>query len=515
MQRRTTCLMALFLLALGTLAFPWSVHGQQPVTSRFKLNIGGYIKPEFIYHSTRTAGFFGPGGSGVSAVVPQHNTLAGDNGSFSADAVESRFNFTITAPDWRGIKPIGFFELDFFNPGPVVADVSAGTNSQFTIFNSVPRIRHFFFRLDGEGLGGSWKLLFGQYWAPFGLQPHSFGSSLAFGHASTLFDRQVQLNFTHSFRLLRDLVWENTVAVTRAAAIFSEVPDGVISTRFVYSGWQGFKGGARAPLDAGFSALVGRVKADLQAGAAALPGSADAGSRSISNVRWGIGGYANIPVLPGRSATDRTWALTFNGEAHYGEGIADQVAGLDPLGGLGVNPLSLTAANSGSERGQAFFHPGKCSLGPPAVPGVAVTAPAGVACGGVGTPTELSLFRTYGVRGQGQFYLPWNLWVVGQYGVEWFSNNDNAAAATTIGGVPVVPILQGQGFGAGLVRSAALFGSRDAVTKRQWQASGTLFWDMTPNIRWGAEYLLTGTNRRASYQDNQDHRIQFGAYYFF
>ncbi len=38
---------------------------------------------------------------------------------------------------------------------------------------------------------------------------------------------------------------------------------------------------------------------------------------------------------------------------------------------------------------------------------------------------------------------------------------------------------------------------------------------MTPNIRWGFEWGVHGTDRKNSDQDNQSHRWQFGAYYFF
>ena len=41
------------------------------------------------------------------------------------------------------------------------------------------------------------------------------------------------------------------------------------------------------------------------------------------------------------------------------------------------------------------------------------------------------------------------------------------------------------------------------------------FYDMTPNIRLGFEWGMHGVNRKDSDQDNQSHRWQFGAYYFF
>ncbi len=117
MQRRTLPLMGALLIVLALLSAPWSARAQEPVASRLKMSIGGFIKPEFIYHSTRAGG--APGFvAGSLAVIPQKNTLAGDNGMFMADAMESRFNFTLTAPDWRGLKSTGFFEFDWFADTP-------------------------------------------------------------------------------------------------------------------------------------------------------------------------------------------------------------------------------------------------------------------------------------------------------------------------------------------------------------------------------------------------------------
>ncbi len=518
MHGRTRLLFFVLLLAVGTLGLPWAASPQEPVTGRLKVSIGGFLKPEFVYHSTRVGaagGSFGLAGGGVSTVVPVPHTFGGDNGAFSATAAGSRLNLTLSAPDWRGIKPLAFFELDFLNTALIGAIGRAGGGFDSSIQSGASRIRHSFLRLAGDGLGGSWDLLVGQTFEPFGVANLGAGSAFSFTTATLASGLQTQVRFTHRFKLLPDLQWENAIAATQAAEIFGEVPDGVIYTRFSYAGWQGFINGARSPLDVGVSAVVGRVKHDIQAGGAVLGGN-DAGTRSITNVRWGIAGILNLPILRGRSATDRTWALSANAEAHYGEGIADLVGGEPGAGPTLLGGVArLSTANGGSQLGQAFIHPGKCGITPPPVPGVvAVGAAGGNICPGGGTPSELSLFKVYGVRAQGQLYLPWDLWVVGQWSAEWSSNNDNAFAQTTVGGILITPTLQGQGFEVPR-RSSALQTSRDALVKRSWQRNATLFWDMTPNIRWGLEWIVTRNNRRASYLNNQDHRIAFGAFYFF
>jgi hypothetical protein len=94
---------AALIIGIGLLFTPRDASGQEPVTSRLKMTIGGFIKPEFIYHTTRGGGATGFV-SGSFVPIAQKNTLAGDNGMFMADAIESRFNFTLTAPDWHGIN---------------------------------------------------------------------------------------------------------------------------------------------------------------------------------------------------------------------------------------------------------------------------------------------------------------------------------------------------------------------------------------------------------------------------
>lgn len=519
MQRRTRSYAPFItggLVALGFLALAESSPAQEPVTSRLKLAIGGYIKPEFIYHDKRLGGVTG-GISGAFSAVPQHNTVAGDNGSFKADTVESRLNFTLTAPDWRGIKPTGFFEFDFFGDSSsafragangATAGTSA-TNADNSIFNGTPRIRHAYLQLAGEGLGGQWRILVGQTWALFGLQPYSFGSSVSFGGGSVLFDRPTQLRATHIWKPFRDIEFETAASLSRAAAQFGEVPDATIAERVAWTGWQGWQGGSRAPLSFGVSGVVGRVKADLFSNT-----TVNNGTRSLSNTRWGVAGYATVPILPGRSATDRTWALTVQAEGSYGEGIADYIVGVNPV--VSIAALTLSETNvAGVQQGQAFFNPGSCSAGGPAVPGAALTAPAAAACGAVGTPTELSLFRSVQTHVQGQFYLPWNLWVVGGWKFINFTNADNAVARTSLGGTGAVITPANQGGVDGVLTQAALFGGRDALIKRQWAAFGVLFWDMTPNVRWGFEYAHMATNRRNADQDNGDNRFQLAAYFFF
>lgn len=608
MHSRSRLLLMVTLLVVGTLALPWAASAQEPVTSRLKLSIGGYIKPEFVYRTA--AGAVGLAGSvpgtqnfGFTA-VPQANTLGHDNGLFSAIANETRFNFTLTAPDWRGLKPTGFIEFDSdgdtastlerYCQGVVANGASpcfgaqSSGNPAGSVNNGGFRIRHAFFRLAGEGLGGNWEMTFGQTWGIFGMLPYYSGSSLSFGGATIFGQRQPQLSLRHTIRFFRDFAWETAIGAMSDTTNLNESPAGDISGRLIYRGWQGWQGGGRAPTSLGISARIQRQKADLYSGAsvgvpiclggggsptvllgagnipassqgctvasgagaalvssffsgaAAGAGSAANPSRSLSATAWGLSGGIFLPILPGTSATDRTWALSVVSEGGYGEGVNSLIPGASALPGA-VTP----GANERADAGAVFFNPGKCNVyaGPPGVNSLSLAAAAACNNGnpriGSGTlmPTELSLIKTPWASWNVQFYLPWNFWLSGGQKWIWFPNADNAVSQTCInvgaacgsaasGTGLITPVSQGRFnplTGQGAITAAAgvqnqtsgLFASRDSIVKRMSYNYVALFYDMTPNIRWGFEWGMHDTDRKDSGQDANSHRWQFGAYYFF
>ncbi len=257
MHSRSRLLLLVLLFAAATLALPWAASAQEPVTSRLKLSIGGYIKPEFIY---RTNAFTtAPGGSmpgtqnfGFSPIA-QKGTAGGDNGLFVAAANESRFAFSLTAPDWRGLKSTAYLEMDFDGDTATTIEGSNATNLAVATNtsniatktnNGAFRIRHAYFQLAGEGMGGSWSMLFGQAWETFGLLPFYGGSSVSFGGASVYGGRSPQLTFRHTIGLFRDFQMQTTVGAHADTTNLNEIPRGDMSSRFIYNGWQGFSVGA-------------------------------------------------------------------------------------------------------------------------------------------------------------------------------------------------------------------------------------------------------------------------------
>jgi hypothetical protein len=537
------------LLVAGTLALAWDASAQEPVTSRFKLSIGGYIKAEMMYRTNNGGVALGGSIPGTQNFgfggVPQKDTIAGKNGQFDAFTNESRFAFTINAPDWRGMKSLGYLEFDFdndeaqtfarfcqsnaFNGASPCAAAQTATNSRTNIQNGAFRIRHAFMRLSGEGLGGSWSVTLGQTWNTIGMLPFYGGSSFSFGGATVFGGRTPQLTLRHDLNLFRDLTWQSTISANNDTTSFNEMPTFAMSGRAIYRGWQGWQGGVRTPVNAGISTWISREKADLNNLAAGVVGTESApGVRSLSATAWGLTGGIFLPILPGRSATDRTWALSVVSEAGYGEGVTGQHSvGANPI--PGVSP----GANNRADIGSIFFKPSSCNafLNGPTFPGGTLTT-AGMTnpCPAGMIPTELSLVKQSWTSYNVQFYLPMGFWLAGGQKWLWFSNADNAVAQTCINGATaaactnaatglVTPVVQGRwndATGAAVNNIATVLnGSRDALIKRLSYSYISAFYDMTPNIRLGFEWGVHDAARKDSNQDNQSHRWQFGAYYFF
>ncbi len=486
MRSRSRLLLLAFLLVAGTVAMAWDASAQEPVTSRFKLSIGGYIKPEFAYSDHNS-----PGGPGQTLTVQPPGTVAYNNGGYVASTQESRFNFTLSAPDWRGIKSTAFLEFDSFGIG------GAGTAPP-----GVLRIRHAFFRLAGEGLGGSWNVTVGRTWAMWSFAPFYSGSTVLFAAGGWLNDRGEQINLTHTFRVWRDLAWENAIGITddrNDTNTIAEAPIGQIRTRFIYTGWQGFQGGSRQSLNLGFGAMVGRLKATNAVNEGNLTPSP-----ALTATRWALNGGIFLPILPGRSATDRTWALSAMAKGGYAEGLGnDANVGWTPLANASTNcvhlawagatgqstaacaavPLGFTGAaavtggNLNLTGGSAFLRPTQSN-----VAGAPINTRTGTL--GVDASPQLQLVKAAFWDASGQFYLPWGFWISsGMKAIHFTITEDASPASLTV--------------------------------KRFRSYWGTLFYDMTPNIRWGLEYQNVGTNRRNSLFDGAENRVHFAGYYFF
>lgn len=114
----------------------------EPVMSKFKLTLGGYVKLDYA-HNTNASG---PTTTPTGAPAGVHK----DESIFTAK--QSRFWLKVAGPEFLGAKTNAQIEVDFY-----------GANSLANEFGNM-RMRHAYGSLDWD----TTQVLFGQYWDVFG-----------------------------------------------------------------------------------------------------------------------------------------------------------------------------------------------------------------------------------------------------------------------------------------------------------------------------------------------------------
>jgi len=117
-----------------------------PVSSKFNLSIGGYLKLDAAYNSNN----FGSNGYQSPDQQPPKSSVSGSQDQTIFSVRTSRIWFKSTGPSMLSAKTGGLIELDFAN----------GSSSGLT-----PRLRHAYGFLDW----GKTKLTFGQTWDNFSI----------------------------------------------------------------------------------------------------------------------------------------------------------------------------------------------------------------------------------------------------------------------------------------------------------------------------------------------------------
>ena len=102
---------------LGIVAASIMVSGtafaDEPVMSKFKMSIGGFVKLDYVYNSTdlgQTAGMLAPG----SGLIPRTSSAAGQSDQSEFTARQSRLWFKVAGPELYGAKTNALIEGDFY-----------------------------------------------------------------------------------------------------------------------------------------------------------------------------------------------------------------------------------------------------------------------------------------------------------------------------------------------------------------------------------------------------------------
>lgn len=276
----------------------------------FKVNdwsfgVYGFAALNLIHDSTQS---FGPAAG--NTILQRVGTYRGNNNQLQLTARDSRFGFKIGAPATDWIKTSAQLEADFSGTQPTES------SEQTTYITNPLRMRHYFIKAETpvvDVLAGQYHDLFG--WGGKGFYP----ATLAFlGVTGEVYHRQPQLRLSHNFA--SDAVdFEIAVAAVRPVAKGSGTPDVEAGLRLAINGWKGMgqQGYGQPQLQALQIGVSGIGRRFEVAQFIEFPQQA--------NVIYGGGIALNafIPVVPAKSATERSNALSITAEYSRGKGIAD------------------------------------------------------------------------------------------------------------------------------------------------------------------------------------------------
>ncbi|HEX9022873.1 MAG TPA: hypothetical protein VF799_03445 [Geobacteraceae bacterium] len=312
-----------------------------PVTSKFKLSIGGFVRLDYAYNSVN----FGANGaqSPISGAIPAKRITADAARAYSATyANQSQSIFTARSsrlwlksegPTFLGARTGALLEADFYG------DPSAGAESPMF------RMRHAYATLDWERT----QILFGQYWDIFGpmlAATIDFRNGDSYGTPNQ--QRVPQIRLTQKLHLFGDsdlkLVFgvqdpnqfgNNQAAVTGGYGPAVNVASQIYYMKKGMGNAPGMFGLSMNPLTVGLFGLYGTEKA------------ASNGNRHLDS--WGYGFYSFVPLLASRDGKCRAMTMSFEGEAYAAANMAFNFATAVAVVGTNPGAVSNTLDPAGNQ----------------------------------------------------------------------------------------------------------------------------------------------------------------------
>ena len=335
-----------------------------PVTSKFKLSIGGYVKFDYANNSENMMGGIGPispdGILGVPARGSNFSQLLNGQNSFHDQSQfginQSRIWFKVDGPKFLGAKTGALIEGDFYGGIDYTKIVA-----ESPLF----RIRHAYGTLDWTNT----QVLFGQFWdlfAPMVANTQDFRSGTPYGSPNS--PRAPQVRLTQKINFDQDnqlkLVFgvedpEQTgdqlgLASTNLSSLGANAGTNSGSGGMVNLGAQayyinkalgsapGYFGLSMNPLMLGVFGMYGQEK------------YAAAGGQTVPT--WGAGVYTFVPVLKSRDGKSRAMTLSFEGQLYEAANMSfNNATELNLLGAVNGNQQN-PAKNYGFAT-QLIFYP--------------------------------------------------------------------------------------------------------------------------------------------------------------
>ena len=318
---------------------------EQPVMSKFKLSIGGFVKLDYAYNSVNlgASGALAPG----NGAIPKTSSAAGQADQSIFTARQSRLWFKVAGPTFLGAKTGALIEADFYG------DPSAAAESpQF-------RLRQAWGSLDWSKT----QVLFGQAYDIFGpmvMATIDFRQGASFGTPNNprvpqlRLTQRIDLTPDNSIKLVFGLQDPNQNGNNNAGvpALNPALNTGVFGTAVNVAGQAmlvskslgvapGFWGLSMNSLSAGVFGLWGSQKAMLSTG-----------NRSVDT--WGYGFYTFVPLLKSKDGKSKDMTLSFEGQAYMAANMQFNAATAATFVGKVYNPKAAKGYGFG---GQFIFYP--------------------------------------------------------------------------------------------------------------------------------------------------------------
>lgn len=313
----------------------------EPVDSKFKLSVGGFVKLDYTYNSTAVGPYY------PQNTIPAKGTDFEKRNETVLTARQSRFWLKANGPELLGAKTSSLIEADFY-----------GTGSLSNEFGNM-RMRLAYATLDWPDT----QVLFGQFWEIWSPVP---GNTLDFRQAgpngAAANPRVPQIRVTQKFTLNTDNFIKLAVAVqnpVQDSPLAGNPGSTSINPSLGTSGSYGNTPNAGFQLSYVSKALGvapgfwGMPMKPLEVGVFALGGKQQFLDNKNVNIH-GVGAWAFVPVLKSTDGKSRKMTLSLEGQAYTASGLAVNAVNTVQL--VGTKP-NQHAPNSFGLLGQAVFYP--------------------------------------------------------------------------------------------------------------------------------------------------------------
>lgn len=308
-----------------------------PVTSKFNLSVGGFVKLDYAYNSANL-------GSAIPAIgtlqsgIPKNSSTASQQDQSIFTARQSRIWLKAAGPTLLGAKTNAIIETDFYGTG-------AGSNE-----SPLLRLRLANGTLDWTNT----QVLFGQAYDIFGPAISStidFGSGNKTGTPNN--PRVPQIRLTQKMKLSEDTNLRLILGVQ------NPVQDTNAQNGTTSDSW------GAMPNVAGQAMLVskslgvapgyfGLSMNSLTAGLFGLYGNQDLGGNNKRVDTWGYGFYTFVPLLSSKDGKSRAMTASFEGQVYLGANLSV----IGATAGTVVGPSGdKTSAKGYGLFGQFIFYP--------------------------------------------------------------------------------------------------------------------------------------------------------------